>query len=199
MHFYRTFSSLSLAILVGAFCVGDRAQANPIVDQLNAGTDGSISFGGDYLWQSFRQSADNISGAGILLYSNSSNGPRVLSIGVFSANPSISPGSLLATGTVSATVGNWADVFWSPVNLTQGATYYLGVLPISPLNSDFQLYFTINDKYANGLMGFGSSPVAPGYDLTFRTYSSVPENAATLTLVGLALIGFVVVRRRVSS
>ncbi|MDB6167695.1 MAG: sorting protein [Verrucomicrobia bacterium] len=196
MRFSFKSSLLSLAAALVALCFCRSAKADLVVDQLNAGTEGSVSFTGDYLWQSFQPSADNISGAGFIMYSNAGGGSRQFFVGIFSDNPSTAPGSLLASGSVSATTGNWADVFWNSTALTPGGTYYLGLLSTNPQDSAFSLSFTVGNAYAPGKMGFGTFPVNADYDLTFRTYASVPDVMSTAAILGVTLTGLALIRRR---
>jgi hypothetical protein len=121
--------------------------------------------------------------------------------------PTLGAVQLLASQQVSfatvASSGMWVDAFWDPITVIPGATY---VLSIQAIDAPFVAGpgFTHNvyaggRAYVNGeSMDWQGFPIttAPNYDLTFRTFTSVPEPSTyTLMAVGVFAI-FVVARRR---
>lgn len=172
-----------------------------IIDQ-NASTNNSYMAGFNQadLAQSFKQSANNISGAGIYLMSGIGSGASVLTINLWNLLPNQVGATMLATGNVAFSANDaWADVFWSPVGIVSGQTYFLEFLSS---NSSYGIAGDTDNGYADGQTyaneGFGSFP---GFDYTFRTYSGdvseVPEPATVaLMLSGLVCLYGASRRRR---
>ncbi len=121
-------------------------------------------------------------------------------LGITAGNYSTIPGAIAFSGTTNGQWGNYA------VPLTQGTSIltgharnslfvaegtYTGVAPIVDIANSFVAYYT-NGQYSNSLQATASSanPLLP-------TNPFIPE-PATMTLVGLAVVGFggLVGRRR---
>jgi hypothetical protein len=139
------------------------------------------------LAQSFQQSADNIAGAGIYLwlYGNPGN----VTISLWDALPNAG-GEMLASATDTGTPDSWFDVYWDPVDVTPGETYYL---VFTDDNTGMGIAGDTNNPYPYGhvFANPGYQPF-PQYDYTFRTWA-IPAPGA-LALLGLA--GLVRTRRR---
>jgi hypothetical protein len=188
----RILAGLSLVLLAST------ADAQ-VIDQ-NAPTNNTFMAGFDQgdLAQSFKQSANNIVGAGIYLVAGQGSGNGTLTINLWSMLPTQQGANKLATGTADFSANDqWVDVFWSSVGVASGQTYFLEFLST---NSNYGIAGDVNNGYADGQVyansGFGSFPT---YDYTFRTYASggtqVPE-PATGALVAAGLAGLVGIARR---
>jgi hypothetical protein len=115
--------------------------------------------------QSFQQTHDNISGAGILLQADVGSTGTV-NIQLWTGLPNAG-GSKIAEGTTTGTAGTWVDVYWSPTTVTLGTTYYL---IFEPSTNGLGIAGTTN-VYPHGIAyanaGYGAWPA---YDYAFRTY-----------------------------
>ena len=178
--------------------------ANAQVINQNAPTNNASMAGfeqGD-LAQSFKQSVNNIVGAGIFLDAGFGGSASTLTIELWNALPNAGGAMMLATGSTAINGNNvWADVFWAQTNITAGQTYFLRFLEAT---TSYGISGDVNNGYANGQVyanagydGFSA------FDYTFRTYASdgmavVPEPATYALMVsGLAMIGGAgVIRRR---
>lgn len=151
------------------------------------------TFGQSGLAQSFKQAAGNISGAGIYILGNANTSADV-TIELWSKLPN-QGGSLLAGGSAPGLSQGWVDVFWTPVTVTPGSTYFLvfsgppaGELAGSTLNP-----YPDGQTFANS--GFGSYP---SFDYTFRTFAAaVPEPSTWASMMsGLGLLALLALARR---
>jgi hypothetical protein len=183
------------AILIGITLVGGLQAAN-IVDQsqLLENTSSLAVFSQAVLAQSFMPSFTTVSGAEVELGSTTATGN--VTIGLYSSLG----GTLLASGTATGvTGGEFAQVFWSPVTVVAGDTYYL---EFSSATTTLNLAGDTSNPYAGGeAFANGSPPTAfPADDYTFQTYSSntggggggggVPEPATFGgVLLGCAALG----------
>ena len=117
------------------------------------------------LAQSFVPTANTICGAGIFL-SNNAAGVGDVTISLWDNLPNAG-GTMLATGTVTASDNSYADVSWSSVSITPGVTYYL---VFTSTNTGQCVAGDTGNPYANGQVfanaGYGSFPT---FDYTFRT------------------------------
>lgn len=117
------------------------------------------------LAQSFQQTHDNIAGAGIKLQPGVGSSDNV-TIQLWTALPNAG-GTKLTEASATGTQGQWVDVYWTPVMITPGTTYFLVFTGNTTLgiSGDTANPYPFGCVYANsGYMQF------PNYDYTFRTY-----------------------------
>lgn len=189
----KSIRSLCIAALLAASLPATAAIPNVIDQEPSLGNTLIATFSQSGLAQSFKQVADNISGAGLFLLGNP-NSPAEITIELWSNLPNLG-GSLLAGGTTSGPGAGWVDVFWTPVAVTPGTTYFLvfnGPPATGLAGSTLNPY---PDGHVFATAGFASFP---NLDYTFRTYAAaVPEPAAWATTVGgLGLLALLAARRR---
>ncbi len=117
------------------------------------------------LAQSFKAVANSIVGAGILL--NSFGGNGTITVSLWDKLPNAG-GVQLATGTVASSPNSWADVYWSPVSVTPGTTYYL---VLSGTNVNNCVAGSNSNPYPDGQVYANSGYQSfPTFDFAFRTY-----------------------------
>jgi hypothetical protein len=136
------------------------------IDQNQANDFSQIaSFEQTDLAQSFQQFHDNCSGGGIYLSPGYGDSDTV-TIGLWTGLPG-QGGTLLAQATTVGTAGLWCDVFWEPVNVTPGMTYYL----VFSGNETLVIAGDTTDPYPRGHVyaNPGYDPF-PAFDYAFRTY-----------------------------
>ncbi len=187
--------TLSLATIV-LLCAGGLATAGPVVDQSQpSGTSHMAAFSQSDLAQSFQQAHNNVSGAGIKLWSIGTSDTVTISLWDDLPNQS---GSILASGSAVGTAGNWVDVFWTPETVVPDTTLYL---VFTSANNTLGIAGDTQDPYSRGQVyanaGYGSFP---NFDYTFRTYyedsiAAVPAPGALLLgMLGTGAVGYL--RRR---
>src|SRR5437588_1305113 len=121
------------------------------------------------LAQSFQPATTNVSGAGIQLFPNHGTGAGTVTISLYDKLPN-QGGTLLATGSVSGTAGQFVDVFWTPVACKPNATYYL---VFTCNNSTLAVAGDTNNPYPSGQAYADSGYQSyPQFDYTFRTYTN---------------------------
>ena len=130
------------------------------------------------LAQSFQQTNDNISGAGILLMVGIGATDNV-TISLWDGLPNAG-GTLLASASAMGTAGEWVDVFWGYYPITPETTYFL----VFDGNMTLGVAGDTNNPYPHGHVyaNPGFQPFT-GFDYAFRTYytTSVPTEAHSWT------------------
>jgi hypothetical protein len=168
---------LSAIIACGA---ASSVSAQQCLDQ-NAPTNNACmaGFGQTDLAQSFKQTAGNINGAGIYMNPNYGS-PETLTISLWDKLPNAG-GTMLASGSGTASPGNWFDVSWNCVNISPNTTYYLVFSSTASMCYDGD----VNNGYPHGNVfanpGYGSFPT---YDYTFRTYNCCGSGGPVLSKNG---------------
>ncbi|QQT25174.1 MBG domain-containing protein [Sphingobacterium spiritivorum] len=118
------------------------------------------------LAQSFKPVTNSLMGASIFLNATGGNGS--ITISLWDKLPNAG-GVQLATGTAASSPSSWVNVFWSPVSVTPGNTYYLVFTGTNNLNC---IAGSTSNPYPDGQVyanaGYQSFP---SYDYAFRTYS----------------------------
>jgi hypothetical protein len=188
MRYLKRFTTSTVLVCA---CLAPVAAAD-VVDQNQTDVTGGMSAldTSNVSAQSFQQSASNISGAGILLDPGQGGQTGLVTISLWTTLPD-GNGTMLASASAVGTEGAWVDVFWSPVSITAGTTYFLDFSGDGPLVASG----SVNDPYANGQVYAGPSYLSfPDFDFTFRTYSSDIPTPGTLGL--LSIIGLSNRRRR---
>jgi len=204
--------------LAGALIVCSSATAAVVVDQSQPSSSVNLAnvTATSHPVQSFQTSASNIAGGGFyLVYAAAEDSaPIGFEIALWDALPSI--GNKLAFGTASVSNFNaifvapaqWVDVFWTPVSVLAGTTYYLSIdvttggTDSAGLGGEFHA-----DPYTPGEL-FLRDAGSPNYltyssDTAFRTYADVtggvPEPATwALMILGFGAAGSLLRRRRAS-
>ncbi len=187
---------IAFAALLSALPFAHATDHNKIDQNSPTSTSTVARFDQGGLAQSFKQSADNITGAGIFLSTPFGEETQV-TIELWTKLPNLG-GSRLATASAKGQAGSWVDVFWPKVMLDQGATYYL-VFNGTP--GFVGVLGDLTDPYADGQLyaNSGFDPQFTWMDFTFRTFAeaqAVPEPAAwSVMLGGLALLAGIARRR----
>jgi len=134
-------------------------------------------FGQVDLAQSFVPTASDCSGAGVFM-SASIGSPETLTLSLYEGGLPGQGGTMIASGTGLASPGAYLDVFWSPVAVTPGNTYYLDLSVTASMcyAGDTTNPYGSGQVYANA----GYTPF-PSFDYTFRTYTG---GGLTLAVTG---------------
>jgi hypothetical protein len=175
-------------IVCGAALVGQAAFAGaaPIIDQDQSDAAQTVAtFGQPDLAQSFQQTNNNIAGAGVYVAPSDEPSPTA-TISVWDDLPNQPGAMMLASGSGTIVPGGFFDVFWAPVPVSPGVTYFLtfeapGAL--YDIKGRLADVYPFGNAYANaGYVSF------PNFDFAFRTYyEPVPEPMAwSLLVAGLA-------------
>lgn len=155
----------------------------PLADSIDqnqpSGPSYMASFSQGDLAQSFIQTNDNISGAGIFLRTGVGTTDNV-TIQLWTALPNAG-GTMVAEGSATGTAGEWVDVFWDDVDVTP-ITYYL----VFTGNTTLGLCGDTTNPYPNGCVyantGFTQFP---NYDYAFRTYYNAEGGLTSTTWAGV--------------
>jgi hypothetical protein len=171
---------LCALVAVGVCSLAMPALATDSIDQNQpSGPVYMAGFAQTDLAQSFQQTNTNISGAGILLQAGIGSTDNV-EIQLWTNLPNAG-GTMLATATAQGTQGQWVDVFWSPVSVSTGTTYYL----VFTGNTSLGIAGDTNNPYPNGCVyanpGYN---IFPAFDYAFRTYYSTGPVATQNTTWG---------------
>lgn len=132
------------------------------------------------LAQSFMQTNDNISGAGILLMAGIGGSDNV-TIQLWDGLPNAS-GTMITEGSATGTQGQWVDVYWSYVPITPATTYYL----VFTGNTSLGITGDLSNPYPDGCVyaNPGYNPFS-GFDYAFRTYYETEVNLNRQTWAGV--------------
>lgn len=165
-----------LFAFVGVLALSVPALADTIDQNQPSGPVYMAAFAQTDLAQSFQQTNGNCSGAGILLQAGVGTTDNV-EIQLWTNLPNAG-GTMLATASAQGTQGQWVDVFWSPVTVTPGTTYFL----VFTGNTTLGIAGDTNNPYPNGCVYANPGyQIFPSFDYAFRTYFSgvVPTEHTT--------------------
>lgn len=204
----KTLRGILLSATIAATSSGAMASTATTLDQsFNPGDAIVMAFiTQSYLGQSFKPSADNIVGAGLLLTGPGSASAEIR-IDLWAEKPTAG-GAPLRTGIASGAGGSWVDVFWDIQSVVPERTYFLTFSTSTSLDNGVGFAGSTNADYLRGRLYAGvtsgaiyaDNPAFNNFDFSFRTFAAaapVPEPASWASLLGgLALIGAARARRR---
>jgi|FLOH01.1.fsa_nt_gi hypothetical protein len=127
----------------------------------------------DDLAQSFKPIAANCAGAGFYMWPGI-GGLDDIEVKLYDALPNAG-GVILASGNAMGNAGAWVEIFWPPVAVTPGTTYYL---VLGANNGSMALAGSINNPYPDG--NVFANPVYqawPQFDYAFHTWTQNPTLA----------------------
>lgn len=185
---------LNAVCAIAIFLLAPFQVSASIIDQNQPRVDTAMAgFEQGDLAQSFQQSSDNISGAGIYLSPPATGTQDTVTISLWDALPN-SGGNILASGSAIGTAANWVDVFWNLVSVTPDTTLFL---VFTSANDILAIAGHEHDPYSRGHVyanpGFEPFPV---FDYTFRTYANAVPIPAAVWLFGSGLVGLIGISRR---
>ena len=162
----QAFLSLPVVHKVDSPACASTRHANQIdQNQPNAPTY-MTGFSQTCLAQSFEQAHTNISGAGIYLESTVGYSDTV-TVQLWANGLPNASGTMLTEATAIGTAGQWVDVYWTPVTVTPGTTYYL----VFTGNTTLGVKGSLVNPYPHGCAYANAGySIFPNYDYTFRTY-----------------------------
>jgi hypothetical protein len=175
------FLSAAAALVAAGSSVASLVdQDSPSQNQNNAF---AYLFPGNGHYQTFKQTNNNISGATIY---TSFGQQDTVKLSIWDGAPD--GGGVPVSGANGSAVAqpfSQVDIFWSPVSINPGQTYYLLIESAGNQLITDQYNF---DNYANGdVYYYGTNYSQFGYNLAFKTWYDVPApgSAALLGLGGL--------------
>lgn len=157
-----------------------------LIDQVHNKPDTAIAaFSAGGLAQSFKQRAASVAGAGAYVF-GSDGFAATVEIALWDGLPNAA-GRQLASASAATQADGWVDVFWAPVQVVSGNTYYL----VFSGGRGRVLAGDESNGYPDGQVFANNYDAFPSLDFAFRTYAAaVPEPATwLLSLLGLATIG----------
>lgn len=210
----RAQRATTVAFLVGVCLAAPASRLNgqQSIDQsqyLTQYTFGNLA----YSWnaQTFIPGGTNISGGGFIVYNYSGDmSSTPVTINLWDGNPGLEGSTRLAGGTTIVDAptyqwSGWADIFWAPVPVVPGQSYWLTIgdaaPPAWPQNWSIfwftgDAYFPNGQSYLLGNIwdscdGVEVGPwVARDYgDAAFRTYTEVTPEPATMLVFATGLVG----------
>ena len=175
------------------------AGAQHVLDQNQpSGSSDIANFSQPDLAQSFQPGKLPSSGARILLVAGQGSTDTV-TIQLWTALPNVGGATMLAQGSAQGTPGQWVDVYWTPVSVTVGQTYYL---VFTSSDSSLLIGGDLSNPYPNGNVYANAGYVSwPTYDYAFRTWtrgSAIPVlGRSGLIILGVLMLaaGVVALRR----
>lgn len=204
----RLLSRLATIALLAT--VAAPVSAQNVIDQQQNSSDGRFGFLSSWSGQTFTAGSSNISGAGFFLdYGSFVSGSSTATIELWSNLPSQGGVRLAAqTGLLQPDANGWFNLFWTPVGVTAGQSYFVGIYG-DPNNFSVTTTFGSGASNPNGGAWYNySNDVGStysdfsNYDLSFRTFTSgsasitaVPE-PGTWLMMSMGLVGLAVVARR---
>ncbi len=167
-------------VAVGMCALAMPAAADTIDQNQPSGPVYMAAFAQLDLAQSFKQTNDNISGAGILLQAGV-GGTDNVRISVWDALPN-QGGTMLAEANAQGTAGQWVDVYWNAIPITPATEYFL----VFDGNLTLGIAGDTNNPYPHGCVYANSGfQQFPSFDYAFRTYYSDVTPTETTTWGGI--------------
>lgn len=203
----------TLAAVVLAAPLASPVAAQTVVDQQQPVAVGGFGYLSAWSGQTFQAGASNVAGAGFVLR-NYGQATGTASIELWTGVPGIGDSQQLASATGTFDTGAapgddaWFDLFWAPVSVTVGQTYWIGVFGAGDNYGTATTWSDASSYAAGGAWYNYSTSAASGYsdfssyDLAFRTHTSIAPTStvpepSTWALLGTGLAGVLLqVRRR---